>query len=142
MAAVKYISHHIIKETYLDTFGHMNNAKYLSLFEEARWDFVTQNGFGIKEMQELNVGPTILDISIRFLKELRVRDQIEIETQIISYHGKIGKLQQRMMIGEAVYCIAEFTIGLFDLKTRKLILPTKEWLSAVGMTDDFVGDTT
>ena len=28
----------LIKETYLDTFGHVNNATYLTLFEEARWD--------------------------------------------------------------------------------------------------------
>ena len=37
-----------IKEVYLDTFGHMNNAMYLTLFEEARWEFITQRGFGLK----------------------------------------------------------------------------------------------
>jgi len=135
MKATTFISHHIIMETYLDTFGHMNNAKYLSLFEEARWDLITKNGFGMKEMRKLGIGPTILEINIRFLKELRVRDEIDIETQVISYEGKIGKLQQRILIGEVVYCVAVFTIALFDMSTRKMILPNKEWLAAVGVSE-------
>ena len=30
-----------ILEQHLDTFGHVNNAAYLVLYEEARWDFIT-----------------------------------------------------------------------------------------------------
>ena len=36
-----FIYHTQIKEKDLDTLGHVNNAKYLELFEEARWDFIT-----------------------------------------------------------------------------------------------------
>lgn len=134
MIAVPFISRRIIKETDLDTFGHMNNAKYLSIFEEARWDWITQNGFGMKKMQQLGIGPTILEINLRFLKEIRVREEIEIESKVTSYVGKIGKLQQKITINSDTYCRAEFTIGLFDLNTRKLIQPIHEWLIAVGVT--------
>lgn len=134
MIAIPFISHRTIKETDLDTFGHMNNAKYLSIFEEARWDWITVNGFGIKKMQQLGVGPTILEINLRFLKEIRLREELEIESKVISYIGKIGKLQQKMLINSETYCNAEFTIGLFDLMTRKLIQPTNEWLAAVGVS--------
>ena len=34
----------LIKEKHLDTFGHVNNATYFELLEEARWDFITNNG--------------------------------------------------------------------------------------------------
>ncbi|MBV8803136.1 MAG: acyl-CoA thioesterase [Gammaproteobacteria bacterium] len=134
MIAIPFTSHRIIKETDLDTFGHMNNAKYLSIFEEARWDWITQNGFGIKQMQKLGIGPTILEINLRFLKEIRLREQIEIESKVISYIGKIGKLQQKIIVNSETYCQAEFTVGLFDLHTRKLIQPTNEWLTAVGVS--------
>jgi thioesterase-3 len=134
MIAIPFISRRIIKETDLDTFGHMNNAKYLSIFEEIRWDWITQNDFGIKKMQQLNIGPTILEINLRFLKEIRLREEIEIESKVISYVGKIGKLQQKMSINSETYCLAEFTIGLFDLSSRKLIQPTSEWLAAVGVS--------
>ena len=68
----------LIKESDLDTFGHVNNATYLKLFEEARWDLITKNGYGIKTIRETKLGPTILEIKIRFLKELRLREKITI----------------------------------------------------------------
>lgn len=123
----------IIKETYLDTFGHVNNATYLTLFEEARWDLVTKNGYGMKKIQETGLGPTILEMKLIFLKELRLREQIIIETQLISYDKKIGKISQKMIRDGEVCCEVELIIGLFDLKERKLVLPTPEWLHAVGM---------
>jgi acyl-CoA thioesterase FadM len=70
----------IIKEIYLDTFGHVNNATYLTLFEEARWDLITKNGYGLKKIQETGQGPTILEIKLLFLKELRVRENITIDS--------------------------------------------------------------
>jgi thioesterase III len=122
----------IIKESYLDTFGHVNNAMYLTLLEEARWDLITKNGYGMKKIQASGLGPTILELKLLFLKELYLRDEVMIETQLISYEKKIGKLSQKIIRDGEVCCTAEFVIGLFDLKNRKLILPTKEWLEAIG----------
>lgn len=126
----------IIKESYLDTFGHVNNAIYLTLFEEARWDIITKNGYGVKKIQETGLGPTILEIKLSFLKELRLREKIIIETQMISYEKKIGKLSQKITREGEICCIAEFIMGLFDVNERKLILPTEEWLVAIGLETD------
>lgn len=120
-----------IKETNLDTFGHVNNATYLTLLEEARWDLLNKNGFGLETIKQTQLGPTILDIHIRFLKELRARDEIVIETQLISYEGKIGRLLQRMLRDGEECCTAEFVIGLFSVKERKLVIPTEQWLKAI-----------
>ena len=35
----------VISEAHLDSFGHLNNARYLELFEQARWDLITEGGF-------------------------------------------------------------------------------------------------
>jgi thioesterase III len=123
----------IIKESYLDTFGHVNNAVYLTLFEEARWDLITQNGYGLKKIQETGLGPTILEVKLAFLKELRLREKIIIETQMISYQHKIGTILQKMVRDTDICCTAETVIGLFSLAERKLVLPTAEWLSAIGI---------
>ncbi len=55
----------IIKEQHLDTFGHVNNAVYMQLFEEARWEFITENGYGLKEIQLLKKGPVILYLILK-----------------------------------------------------------------------------
>jgi thioesterase-3 len=133
MEAKKFSYPVLIKETYLDTFGHVNNAMYLTLFEEARWELIAGNGYDIKKIKETGLGPVILEIKLCYLKELRLREEIEIETQMISYEDKIGKLMQKMVRAGEVCCTAEFVFGLFDLEQRKLVLPTEEWLRAIGV---------
>ncbi len=123
----------LIREFHLDTFGHVNNAVYLSLYEEARWDLITANGYGLKQVHERKKGPVILDVHLRFQKELRLRDLITITTQTEAYKGKICVLLQKMLNSNGEVCSeAKFTFGLFDLRERKLILPTPEWLKAIG----------
>lgn len=128
----KFIYPLTIKETHLDSFNHVNNAVYLMLFEEARWDFISKNNYGIEKIKETGLGPTILQISINFSKELRAKDEIVIESELVFYKKKIGKLIQKMVRKNEICSTAEFTIGLFDINQRKLILPTEEWLNAIG----------
>lgn len=127
MTAKVFLYPIIIKEVYLDFFGHMNNAVYFTLFEEARWEIITKNYYGIERIKETGLGPTILEANIRYLRELKLRDEVMIETRLISYKKKIGRLEQKMVRGGKDCCVAEFTIALFDLQKRKLVLPTPEW---------------
>ena len=122
-----------IRERHLDTFGHVNNAKYLEVLEEARWDFITRNGYGLDEVVRTRIGPTILEINLRFQREIKNRQRIKIRSWTDSYKGKIAKFVQQILDQDGnVCCEAVFTIGLFDLTARKLILPTPEWLRAIG----------
>ena len=123
----------LIIERHLDTFGHVNNATYLQILEEARWELITTRGYGLQKIRESGLGPTILECNIRFMKELRLRQNINIKTQTLSAGGKIGMLSQRIYNEKNdLCCEAVFTIGLFDTKERKLVQPTPEWLYAIG----------
>ena len=121
-----------IKEFHLDTFGHVNNATYLQIYEEARWEFITENGYGLDKIKETGLGPVILDIHLRFIKELKLRQKITIHTQTGEYEGKIGTIKQWITDSENNLCSdIEMKIGLFDTSQRKLVKPTEEWLKAI-----------
>lgn len=124
----------MIREQHLDTFGHVNNAMYLVLLEEARWEMITRNGYGLREVHEAKIGPVVLDMQLKFSKELKNREKIIIKTRCYDYKGKVGKIEQIIVNqkGEEA-CTALFTFGLFDLKARRLIAPTPEWLKAIGL---------
>ncbi|MEE2671112.1 MAG: acyl-CoA thioesterase [Bdellovibrionota bacterium] len=124
---IKIVEHH------LDTFGHMNNATYLALYEEARWDFITQNGYGLEEIQKELKGPVILDVSCRYKREIKNRETITIVSHTKEMKGKIGQIYQEMIKEDGtVASDATFTVGFMDMKLRKLISPTEAWLKAVG----------
>ncbi len=124
----------LIRESHLDSFGHVNNAKYLELLEEARWDVITARGYGFKEVHERKIGPVLLEVHLKFQHELKNREMITISTEVLSHSGKITKLRQVILNSKnEVACTADFTLGLFDLKLRKLIEPTPEWKLALGL---------
>jgi YbgC/YbaW family acyl-CoA thioester hydrolase len=124
----------VIRENYLDLFGHMNNATYLELFEETRWDFLVGAGFTTAEIQTTNTGPVILECTIKFMRELRARDKVTVTVESIEYKDRVGKLRQQMIKSDGtIACEAIFTYGLFDTKTRKLVLPTPAWKKALGL---------
>ncbi len=124
----------IIKEHHLDTFGHVNNAIYLQLFEEARWQLITDRGYGMKEVMSLRQGPVVLEIQIKFMKELKLRETIQINFETLGQKGKIGQFKQQMLNSKNdVACEATFTVGFFDLDSRKLIEPSEAWKQAVGI---------
>lgn len=123
-----------ILERHLDTFGHVNNAKYLEIFEEARWDFVTHNGYGLDQIRATNRGPVVLAVTLRFKKELCLREKVRVETTVVSANKKISLLRQRLLNADGdAAAEAEFTMGFFDTVARKLITPTPEWLKALGV---------
>jgi acyl-CoA thioester hydrolase len=132
----------LIREAHLDTFGHVNNATYLAILEEARWELITRNGYGLDEVVRRRIGPTILEINLKFQRELKNRQRISIRTWMESYAGKIGKVVQQIVDADGnLCCEALFTIALFDLTARKLIPPTPEWIKALGLTEADVAPT-
>ena len=130
----------VIHEHHLDTFGHVNNAAYLEILEEARWDLVTRNGYGLEEVHRLKVGPVVLEARLRFVREIRNRQQVTIRTWLESHAGKIGTLKQEIRDETGDVCTeARFTIGLFDMTTRRLVRPTPEWTRALGLQPGELG---
>ena len=118
----------LIREQHLDSYGHVNNATYVSLFEEARWEMSTQRGYGYNEIQESGKGPIILEINLKFLKEVKLRETVTIKLESVVQDRKITRLQQIMYKENGdIGCQLDLVVGFFDLKTRKLIMPTPDW---------------
>jgi len=135
MNPVEYPVHEyptLIRERHLDGFGHVNNAQYLVLFEEARWEMITSRGYGLNAVKEHQVGTVVLECQVRFKRELELRDEIVIRTQVAEMSKKTLILKHFIIKTDgSVAAEASFTLGCFDLKTRKLIPTTTEWLSAI-----------
>lgn len=127
-----------ILEQHLDTFGHVNNAVYLQLYEEARWDFITKNGLGLKQILESKIGPVLLDVHMTFKSELGNREKIKIISQARSeMRNKFVMILDQKMVKEngKIASTLTLSVGMMDLKARKLISPSAEWLKALGVEE-------
>lgn len=127
-----------ILEHHLDTFGHVNNAVYLSLYEEARWDFITKNGLGINQIMESKIGPVLLDLNLTFKSELNNREKIKIISKARpEMRNKFVMVIDQKMVKEngKIASTITLSVGLMDLNLRKLITPNKEWFMALGLQE-------
>lgn len=125
----------LIQEHHLDSFGHVNNSTYVQLYEQARWDFITKLGFGLDYIQAHQKGPVILDLKVRFKREVLNRETVMIKSQTIERPSpKILVLEQIMLKPDGkIAAEAVFTIGFWNMKERKLIEASPEWLKACGV---------
>lgn len=118
----------LIREYHLDTFGHVNNATYLSILEEARWELVTAHDMGLEKIRKSGSGFVVLEIHIQFIKELKLREKVVIETQLESMDSKVSTLKQTIKNEKGnICCQATLKVALFDLINRKILPPTDEW---------------
>jgi acyl-CoA thioester hydrolase len=123
----------LVDELDIDLLGHLNNIAAMTLFERARWNMITERGHGIEVARSAGQAPVILGVEVQFQREVLLRQRIVIESYTSAATHKVGIVTQVMRAPDgAVHIVANYTIGLFDLKTRRLIAPTLAWRRASG----------
>lgn len=131
----KFKETYTIKEHHLDTFGHVNNATYLQLYEQARWDMMHEMGMGPEEIERDQKGPVIVELNLKFKKELINRSEITITTQFQKMlNPLVMEIYQEILNqkGELASSLT-LSIGVMDLSKRKLCRPSEKWLRCLGL---------
>ena len=123
---------------HIDSFGHVNNSSYLVLYEEARWDILNQGNWEVEKIHRDKIGPVLLRVDLTFKAELKLGDEILISSVLKKIKNrKVVEFYQEMKRPDGrVASTAVFDIGLFDLRERKLVEITDEWLAALGRNRD------
>ena len=82
-----------IRSFHTDGFGHVNNARYLEILEEARWQFAEDIQL-IELLKKSNLGFIIMDLKIRFRQPVAEGDTINVFTQLITLGSASGEVLQ------------------------------------------------
>lgn len=112
---------HWVKPTYIDIYKHINNAKYLRIYEKARWDFGIKTGM-TKIMIEKKYLFLIMSAEITYIKELNFGQKFEVHTKIIATDDKYYYFEQQMKRGEVLHNHAYFKVLIAG---RKKIKPSE-----------------
>jgi len=106
----------------LDTQGHLNQAVYLQYTEHARWEAMRAAGLSQDKLLATGVGPVVLEINVKYFRELRGGDEVDVTCEFIWGDGKTFRLHQEIRKADGTVA-AEITGvgGLLDLKERRLV---------------------
>ncbi len=116
----------------LDTQGHLNQAVYLQYAEHARWEYLRAAGVSQNELIASGVGPVQLEATIRFHRELRGGDEVDVSCRFEWGAGKTFRIVQdyRRPDGTLVASLVGVA-GVMDLAARKLVPDPAERLRAL-----------
>lgn len=107
----------------LDSFNHVNNAVYLNYFEHARWQMIRETGL-INYFEETGNFLVVVDIHIKYLREIRLFDKLVIETSVsrddpyLTFHQEMYKAERSIKVSKA-----EVKTLLLDRERTPIDLP-------------------
>lgn len=110
-----------IRTFHTDAFGHVNNSRYLEIFEEARWRYAEDIGL-TSLLRRRNLGFIIMDLRLRFRKPVNEGDEIIIKTWLDTLGTASGEVKQTAQRGsESAAVTGLFHFILIDRDTSKSV---------------------
>jgi acyl-CoA thioester hydrolase len=106
----------------LDINGHLNQAVYLQYAEHARWELVRAAGVSQEKLRAAGLGPVVLETTIRFRRELRDGNQVDVSCAFGWGSGKTFRVSQDIRLTEGALAAEVRAVGgLLSLSERRLV---------------------
>jgi len=124
----------------LDTQGHLNQAVYLQYSEHARWELLRSAGIQQNDLIAGGIGPVVLELNVKFLRELRGGEEVDVTCELAWAEGKVFQFKQQVLKKDGTVCADIIVVGgILDLQARKLVPNPAERLAAVASDPALLG---
>lgn len=109
-----------VEADWIDYLGHVTYLQYQRVADratDALWHEITDG-----RSNEARAGAefAIVDLQVRYRRELNLGDRIVIETRVVGYDSKRMAVQHEVLRGEEVCCRLAFVAVSFHLSDRKV----------------------
>ncbi|WP_295844205.1 acyl-CoA thioesterase [uncultured Microbacterium sp.] len=115
--------------TDIDLLRHMNNGRYLSLFDLGRWDLLTRTGL-LAAMTKQGWYAVVAAETITFRRSLELGQRFELETRLIGHDDRAVYLEHRALVNGEIYARAMIRARI--LRRTGGTVPHDELFAAVG----------
>jgi len=113
----------------LDPQGHVNNAKHLTYFEQARIAYLIELGLFTKDQSFMEIGVILADVHITYLEPVYFGQNIKVGVHVAKLGYKSMRWEQNIEDADTVQEIAkgEVVMVAYDYRRRKTIPIPQEW---------------
>jgi len=115
-----------------DRFGHVNNARYLELLEDARWEHLEERGLNATFLKEHGIFPVVVRLSIAYRRPASAGDVLDITADVVRLGRRKIVIGQKALLvpSREVVVEAEVTAVLLDETTGRPVPLSDEILRA------------
>ena len=113
----------------LDPQGHVNNAKHLTYFEQARIAYFIDLGLFTKDQSFMDIGVILADVHITYLAPLYFGQNIKVGVHISKLGNKSMTWEQNVVDADTGKELAKGIVIMvtYDYRTEKTIPIPLEW---------------
>ena len=113
----------------LDPQGHVNNAKHLTYFEQARVAYMIELGLFTKDQSFMELGVIVADVHIAYLEPVFFGQNIKVGVHTAKLGTKSMTWEQNMVDADTGQELAkgEVIIVTYDYKEGKTISIPQNW---------------
>lgn len=113
----------------LDPQGHVNNAKHLTYFEQARIAYMIELGLFTKDQSFMEIGVILADIHITYFAPVYFGEHIKVGVRIAKLGNKSMTWEQNIVDAKTGKVLArgEVVMVTYDYKEEKTINIPHEW---------------
>ena len=126
-----YRFYHPIEVRYrdLDPQGHVNNAKHLTYFEQARVAYMIELGLFTKDQSFMKIGVILADAHIAYFEPIYFGQSIKVGVHAVKFGYKSMTWEQNILDADTGKELAkgEVVIVTYDYKEGKTIPIPQEW---------------
>jgi len=117
----------------LDPQGHVNNAKYLTYFEQARVYYLIHLGLFGKDQSFMDIGLIVADIHIKYNAPTHYGDEIKTGVRMAKIGNKSIIFEQVVVDAKTGTEMAkgEVVMVTFDYRAKKTIRVPDEWRETI-----------
>lgn len=124
----------------LDTQGHLNQAVYLQYAEHARWELLRAAGVPQEKLLAGGVGPVQLEVTVKYLRELRGGERVRVSCAFVYGAGKTFRVEQRILKEDGTPAAEISGVGgMLDLEARRLIADPAGHLASLADSPGLLG---
>ena len=126
----------------LDPQGHLNNAKYLTYFEQARVHYFTALGLFSRDQSFMDIGVIIADIHIRYRAPVFWGMPVKVGVRTSRIGGKSITLEQSIVDDATGQLCASGTVIMvtYDYHQHRTISVPKNWREKLSSFDALAKD--
>ncbi|WP_407288617.1 acyl-CoA thioesterase [Streptomyces sp. BP-8] len=105
-----------------DSQGHLNQSVYLQYAEHARWSLLQASGIRQSDLVDRRIGPVTIETTIRYRRELRAGDEVEVSCAFVWGEGRTFRVEQTVRKADGTVAAELSAVGgLLDLTERTLL---------------------
>ena|SRR5829696_7569570 len=113
----------------LDPQGHVNNAKHLTYFEQARVAYMIELGLFTKDQSFIELGVILADVHITYLEPVYFGQNIKVGVHVARLGNKSMMWEQNIVDADTDKELAkgEIVMVTYDYKSEKTISIPQKW---------------